>query len=323
MHPLNNGSQVENIPAIKPRVGTAGYFSESNDGGSPSYPGHDWFNAVIREFQAALSASGVAFDPDKFDHLSKMITNASNGVRNLFEANQNFNVEGEDGHLTNLNQTFTDGQEFSYGWKVVGGTDLVDVKAVDGEVTALSGKIQRAYSKDPSGLLTAETVYGSVTAKSGAQTYADTLLTNGIEVSEDASYIYLTIDFGIYSAGVSIGAISDTYGAVFPISNNHSERLVRGGALLFSNSFFTMYVYKDRSFVASGNLSTGTAPEFNATLPLPVDINKTSVTCHPRSSVPVNNDVTPNLPSGNTLTLYKERTNLNLTIYTTLRGFLL
>ena len=73
MHPLNNGSQVEQVPELKPRVGIAGYFSESNEKGAPSYPGQDWFNAVIREFQAALSASGVEFDPDKFDHLQKML----------------------------------------------------------------------------------------------------------------------------------------------------------------------------------------------------------------------------------------------------------
>lgn len=72
MHPLNNGSQVENPPALKPRVGTPGYFSESNDNGSPSYPGQDWFNAVIREFQTALSDNGITFDANKYDHLSKM-----------------------------------------------------------------------------------------------------------------------------------------------------------------------------------------------------------------------------------------------------------
>lgn len=71
MHPLNNGSQVENVPALKPRVGIAGYFSESDDNGAPSYPGQDWFNAVIREFQGVLSTNGVAFDPDKFDHLAR------------------------------------------------------------------------------------------------------------------------------------------------------------------------------------------------------------------------------------------------------------
>ncbi|WP_135380992.1 hypothetical protein [Vibrio tasmaniensis] len=73
MHYLNNGSQVENVPPLKPRVGLGGYFTESNDDGSPSYPGQDWFNAVIREFQTALTAKGVAFDPDKFDHLQKLL----------------------------------------------------------------------------------------------------------------------------------------------------------------------------------------------------------------------------------------------------------
>ncbi|AUR82832.1 hypothetical protein NVP1028O_49 [Vibrio phage 1.028.O._10N.286.45.B6] len=72
MHYLNNGSQVESVPPLKPRVGTRGYFTESNDEGSPSYPGQDWFNAVIREFQTALSDNGISFDPDKYDHLSKM-----------------------------------------------------------------------------------------------------------------------------------------------------------------------------------------------------------------------------------------------------------
>ncbi|MEZ8102160.1 hypothetical protein [Vibrio bivalvicida] len=83
MHPLNNGSQVENVPTLKPRVGIPGYFSESNDNGAPSYPGQDWFNAVIREFQNALAASGVAFDPNNFDHLQKLLNGAG---KNLAES---------------------------------------------------------------------------------------------------------------------------------------------------------------------------------------------------------------------------------------------
>ncbi|MEZ8148408.1 phage tail protein [Enterovibrio norvegicus] len=73
MHLLNNGSQVEQIPAIKSREGIGGYFSESNDDDAPSYPGADWFNAVIREFQNALAVSGVAFNPDSFNHLAALI----------------------------------------------------------------------------------------------------------------------------------------------------------------------------------------------------------------------------------------------------------
>ena len=85
MHPLNNGSQVENIPATKSRVGIAGYFSESNDNGAPSYPGQDWFNAVIRELQTALYARKVPFNPDKFDHLKLLIEGAGDptGVNSL------------------------------------------------------------------------------------------------------------------------------------------------------------------------------------------------------------------------------------------------
>lgn len=77
MHPLNNGSQVTTAPTPKNRIGTPGFFSESNEDGSPSYPGADWFNAVIKEFQAALSSSGVAFDPDKFDHFSNMLATST------------------------------------------------------------------------------------------------------------------------------------------------------------------------------------------------------------------------------------------------------
>ncbi|MGF1708420.1 phage tail protein [Enterovibrio baiacu] len=73
MHLLNNGSQVEQIPATKSREGIGGYFSESNENNAPSYPGADWFNAVIREFQTALTRYGVPFDPDNFDHLSRLI----------------------------------------------------------------------------------------------------------------------------------------------------------------------------------------------------------------------------------------------------------
>ncbi|MCW8336630.1 hypothetical protein MD483_22745, partial [Vibrio sp. DBSS07] len=78
MHPLNNGSQVENVPALKPRVGTPGYFSESNDNGAPSYPGQDWFNAVIQEFQTVLNDAGIDFDPAKFDHLSQAFSGKAN-----------------------------------------------------------------------------------------------------------------------------------------------------------------------------------------------------------------------------------------------------
>ncbi|HHC6515874.1 TPA: hypothetical protein ACN35K_003046 [Vibrio parahaemolyticus] len=74
MHPLQNGSQATVRPAKKPTVGLAGWFTESGDNNVPSYPGADWFNNVIAEFQNALTEQGVLFDPNKDDHLSQMFT---------------------------------------------------------------------------------------------------------------------------------------------------------------------------------------------------------------------------------------------------------
>lgn len=236
MHPLRNGSQVTVRPARKPLVGTAGWFSESNDENAPSYPGQDWFNDVIDEFLNACQAAGVTFDETRVDHLARIITNASGGARNLFEANQNFNVEGADGTLTSSPQTFTNGQEFSFGWVVSSGADLVDATLINGELTATSGQIQRAYPKDPAGLLAAAKVYGSVTASDGTQTYADTLVTNGVEVSEDSSNIYLTIDFSVYTDGVSIAGLSIQRGEISPISDLSSasglDRLLAQGSFV-------------------------------------------------------------------------------------------
>ena len=81
MHKLKNGSQVAERPARKETAGTAGYFSESNDAGSPSYPGQDWFNGVIDEFLNALAAAGVAYDSSKLTNLADVMVafrNASN-----------------------------------------------------------------------------------------------------------------------------------------------------------------------------------------------------------------------------------------------------
>lgn len=73
MHPLQNGSQVEVKPAAKPKVGPVGYFTEGGEGTPPSYPGADWFNAVIEEFKNVYQAAGLTFEPNKFDHLKRAI----------------------------------------------------------------------------------------------------------------------------------------------------------------------------------------------------------------------------------------------------------
>ncbi|WP_237667720.1 MULTISPECIES: hypothetical protein [unclassified Vibrio] len=76
MHKLQNGSQVTERPVRKPRVGTRGYFSESNDQGAPSHPGQDWFNDCIDEFANALAQADIPYDPQRLDHLARAIAEA-------------------------------------------------------------------------------------------------------------------------------------------------------------------------------------------------------------------------------------------------------
>lgn len=77
MHLLRNGSQVTSRPARKATAGTPGYFSESNEVGKPSYPGQDWFNDVIDEFNNALVAVGITYEPDRLDHLARMVSGSN------------------------------------------------------------------------------------------------------------------------------------------------------------------------------------------------------------------------------------------------------
>ena len=81
MTKLRNGSQVTVRPTRKITAGTAGYFSESNDNGEPSYPGQDWFNDLIDEIVQAVQAAGVTYDPTKITNLKSTVEaprNASN-----------------------------------------------------------------------------------------------------------------------------------------------------------------------------------------------------------------------------------------------------
>lgn len=246
MHKLQNGSQVSVRPQRKPLVGLGGYFSESNDQGAPSYPGQDWFNDCVDEFLNALGEMGITYDHSRLDHLARAFRLLLGGGKNLFESNQNFNVPGADGSLTSFNQTFLNGQEFSYGWYVVGGASLINAKIIDGELTADSGKIQRSYDKDPALLLDADDLYGSVISKSGTQTFADTLEESGIQVSQDDSKIYFTIDFSVYQNGVSIVGLSTIPGKILPISDDDSIRLSGGMITVWSGSLSSGVVSFDR-----------------------------------------------------------------------------
>ncbi|TCT70717.1 hypothetical protein [Vibrio crassostreae] len=137
MHYLNNGSQVENVPPLKPRVGTRGYFTESNDDGSPSYPGQDWFNAVIREFQTAATDGGITFDPDRFDHLSRFIQ--SLGTNAVYDGLVGFVLPDSTMQVSPDRAFLADGAEYNRAdypklWNKVNGTAmLVSQSLINGD----------------------------------------------------------------------------------------------------------------------------------------------------------------------------------------------
>ncbi len=67
-------------------------------------------------------------------------------VKNKFRDNQNFNVKGADGEIKATAQTFDTGKEFSKGRFAV--KKLVDIKKVDGIISALSGSYYVEYVGD-------------------------------------------------------------------------------------------------------------------------------------------------------------------------------
>lgn len=71
MHYLQNGSQVDVRPGAKPTVGNPGWFSESGVNGQPSWPGAEWFNACVLEFQNMLAARGIPYVQGEYDHLTQ------------------------------------------------------------------------------------------------------------------------------------------------------------------------------------------------------------------------------------------------------------
>jgi len=84
MHPLQNGTQVPDMPDAPNPIGDAGYMTEE---GNPSVPGAHYFNAQIKEFENALAAAGVTFDRTKFDHLAKVF---EKGSENFFKKHMLF-----------------------------------------------------------------------------------------------------------------------------------------------------------------------------------------------------------------------------------------
>jgi len=136
-------------------------------------------------------------------------------------------IEGTTGQPLPENGTLTSyaiGNEMAFGWvvteEVVNGT-----KDGDGNVTAASGKVRYAINKDEKGLIGVEQLFGSVMQSDGAnltQVYADG---SGITLGEDATTVWLEIDFSQSTGFFYVAGISEQRGRIEALPVNEIRRL--------------------------------------------------------------------------------------------------
>lgn len=148
MHPLRNGSQAEQRPASKPLTGLAGWFTESGDNNVPSYPGADWFNHVIAEFQNALAEMGVTFDPDSDAHLAQAFGFVESKLLEKISVENNLNklhsLANNKIRKTKALTICCLGDSLTYGY------DIYSSDRLDGNVHGINGStVDRASKQYP------------------------------------------------------------------------------------------------------------------------------------------------------------------------------
>ncbi|MCE7582116.1 phage tail-collar fiber domain-containing protein [Vibrio fluvialis] len=139
-------------------------------------------------------------------------------VVNLFRENQNFNVPGQDGTLTEVEQTFTVDQEFSKGWFVKSGTFIA--RLFNGRIQRSglsSGTITRKYPKNVSGLPKANDLIGSIEGSDGVRRYSSDV--QEISVREDDNFVYLDVDVQAVTYDMGSPCLSYQKAAPLPLSD--------------------------------------------------------------------------------------------------------
>lgn len=177
-------------------------------------------------------------------------------VENLIKGNQNWNVAGVDGSLTSSPQAFVAGNEFTFGWKVASGSSLPDIVRIDGETTAPSGGIvEYIYTQDEAEQVNENDTLFSVTNKLGLQTYAAGLATNGLKIDSTTvlGEVKLSIDFSVYTNGISYLTLSNKLGQAQPINDKESEQATFNVKCLDFNKF--VHVQDKRASGTSGGPS--------------------------------------------------------------------
>ena len=144
-------------------------------------------------------------------------------------------VEGATGQPLPENGTLTSyaiGNEMALGWIVT--EAVVDgTKDANGNVSAASGKVRYTINKDEKGLIGVAQLFGSVMQSDGTnltQVYADG---SGITLSEDATTVWLEIDFSQSTGFFYVAGISEQRGR---LESKDSESLKSGTSLVLAEN---------------------------------------------------------------------------------------
>lgn len=199
------------------------FVADDGTGSPVAYPIYGIVRYTDNKYYQAIVDGTTATDPSSSPEFQEWL-GGRDQAENLIKANQNWNVSGNDITLTTTPQDVLSGEEFTLGWSANGGTITDAARSASGIFTANSGTstgtARYTYPKDLNGLITASTVKFIVDDGLGNQTLATG--SNGLTVTDDATNVYLDIDFTVYTSGVGFVGISTDNGFIAPINDETS-----------------------------------------------------------------------------------------------------
>lgn len=181
---------------------------------------------------------------------------------------QNFNCPGKDGKaLPGASVTdYAVGEEIAAGWLVVS-SPAGQVTYTSGILSSASntGNIQRKYERDPAGTISKSSQYAAVILSDGTQQQAlvDDLST-GCSITDDANFVYVTVDLSILTSGFRFVGLSSAGGTYPAVSNaeSYSAWFETLGAVLITASDYVTVGDEPDTVVTDANL--GSSVSFSA-----------------------------------------------------------
>lgn len=266
-------------------------FVDDDGTGNPvSYP----INAIVRytddKYYQAIVNGTTDSDPSASSEFQEW-PSLSNFADNLIKGNQNWNLHGSDITLTTTPQDVLAGEEFTLGWSANGGKIADATRSASGIFTANSGTstgtARYTYPKDKNGLITASTVKFYVDDGLGNQTLATG--SNGLTVTDDASNVYLDIDFTVYTSGVGFVGISLFEGIIPAI--NDEESLVSSNQFLSTENYFLVQETQSTGVSGGASIAGSQTRELNTVVKNTIDgasLNSSNQVIVPKGKYKIN-----------------------------------